>query len=69
MVTDIMATYRPMTVRINYKEISDETSLDFMVEGLDHSPLDGTSKKTIRPLCREIIEESTTRGFRVKLLL
>ena len=69
MVTDIMAAYRPMTVRINYKEIADEASLDFMVEGLDHSPLEAASKEKIQPLCREIIEEPTTRGFRVKLLL
>ena len=69
MLTDIMAAYRPMTVRLNYKEIADEASLDFMVEGLDHSPLDSTSIENIHPLCREIIEEPTSRGFRVKILL
>ncbi len=69
MLTDIMAAYRPMTVRLNYKEIADEASLDFMAEGLDHSPLDSTSKEKIHPLCREIIEEPTSRGFRVKILL
>jgi ABC-type polar amino acid transport system ATPase subunit len=69
MLTDIMAAYRPMTVRLNYKEIADEASLDFMVEELQDSPLNGESRKKLRSLCREIIEEPTTRGFRVKLLL
>ena len=67
MINGYMAAYRPMTVRFNYKEIADEASLDFMVEGLQHSPLD--KPEEIRPLCRELIEEPTTRGFRVKLLL
>ncbi len=67
MVTDIMAAYRPMTVRLNYKEIADEASLDFMVENLQETPL--KNREALLPLCREIIEEPTTRGFRVKLLL
>ena len=67
MLTDIMAAYRPMTVRLNYKEITDEASLDFMVENLQESPL--KSREALLPLCSEIIEEPTTRGFRVKLLL
>jgi ABC-type polar amino acid transport system ATPase subunit len=67
MVNDIMAAWRPMTVRVNYKEITEEASLDFMVEGLDRSPLGNTDR--LIPLCREIVEEPTSRGFRVKLLL
>ena len=67
MVGDVMAAWRPMTVRINYKEITDEASLDFMVEGLDKSPLGSTDR--LLSLCREVVEEPTSRGFRVKLLL
>ena len=67
MLDDILAGYRPMTVRINYKEITDEASLDFMVEGLEKSPIGSTEK--ILSLCRDVVEEPTTRGFRIKLVL
>ena len=72
MLTDIMADYFPMTVRITHGELSGVTSLDFMVEGLNTTPLKsagGASLKELRSLCREIVEETTSRGFRVKLLL
>lgn len=67
MINKLMAAWRPITVRINYKEITDEASMDFMVEGFEKSPLE--SIDCLRPLCREIIEEPTSRGFRIKLLL
>ena len=67
MLDDILAGYRPLTVRINYKEITDEASLDFMVEGLEKSPLGSTEK--LLSLCRDVVEEPTTRGFRIKLVL
>ena len=67
MINDLMAGYRPMTVRINYKEITNEASLDFMVEKLEKSPLNDQSK--LRSLCSDVVEEATTRGFRVKLVL
>ena len=67
MINDIMSAYRPMTVRINYKEIADEASLDFMVEGLEKSPVDSTDR--LLALCRELVEEPTSRGFRIKLIL
>ena len=71
MLSDIMAAFFPMTVRITHSEMSEETALDFMVEGLDKSPLpaSGASLEKLRSLCREIVEEPTTRGFRVKLKL
>ena len=72
MLQDIMADCLPMTVRITYSELSGETALDFMVEGMERSPLqaDGVnpaSMETVRSLCKEIVEEPTTRGYRVKL--
>ena len=71
MVGDIMASYIPMTVRITHSELSEETALDFMVEGLETSPLKAghPSLEELRGLCREIVEEPTTRGFRVKLII
>ena len=71
MIKDIMASYIPMTVRITHSEMSEETALDFMVEGLETTPLkaDHPSMAELRSLCREIVEEPTSRGFRVKLRL
>ena len=70
MLDKVMADYFPMTVRITHSEMSDETALDFMVEGLQASPLkegENASLEKLRSLCKEIVEEPTTRGFRVKL--
>ena len=71
MLTDVLASYIPLTVRITYSELSGETALDFMVEGLETSPLkaDNPALEEIRSLCREIVEEPSTRGFRVKLIM
>ena len=65
-----MAAFRPVTLRLTLSELSGETALDFMVEGLDSSPLphDG-SLDALRAKVLDIIEEPTTRGFRVKVLI
>ena len=71
MLTDVMASHIPLTIRITHSELSGETALDFMVEGLASSPLkaEDPALQEIRGLCREIVEEPTTRGFRVKLIM
>ena len=74
MVDGIMAPYRPMTVRLTYSELSSVTALDFMVEKMDSSPLrahgvDSDALAEVLSMCKEIVEEPTTRGFRVKLLI
>ena len=60
---------RPLTLRFTHAEMNGVTALDFMVEGLDHSPLDEACREALRPQVKEIIEEPTTRGFRVKLVI
>lgn len=69
MLKDIMAAYIPITVRITFSELSGETFMDFMVEGLEISPLQANnpSMDKLRAFCSEIIEEPTSRGFRIKL--
>lgn len=69
MLKDIMAEYIPITERITISELSMDTFVDFMVEGLETSPLkaDHPSMDKLRALCSEIIEEPTSRGFRIKL--
>ena len=59
----------PLTVRLTHTELSGVTALDFMVEGLDSTPLDDAARESLRPQVKEIIEETTTRGFRVKLII
>ena len=79
MLDGAMAPYRPITVRITHSEQSLVTALDFMVEKMTATPLN-VEKMTATPLndahrselsgqCRQVIEEETKRGFRVKLII
>ena len=70
----VLATYRPLTLRLTYSEQDEITALDFMIEGLETSPLqtpetDKNALAEVRNLSKEIIEEQTTRGFRVKVII
>lgn len=68
MLFEYMREYRPLTLRLTHTELSGETALDFMVEGLKESPLPkGGGRKALNSMVEEIVEEPTTRGFRVKL--
>ena len=69
MLDDVMAQYRPVTVRITHSEQSLVTALDFMVEKMGATPLDDTQRSQLSALCRQVIEEPTKRGFRVKLII
>ena len=64
-----MSSFRPLTFRLTHTELSGVTALDFMVEGLNESPLTDAARESIRPQVKELIEEPTTRGFRVKLII
>jgi len=64
-----MRTIRPLTLRMTHTELTGVTALDFMVENLDHSPLTDDARASLRPQVKELIEEPTTRGFRVKLII
>ena len=65
-----MRAYRPLTLRFTHAELSGETAVDFMVEGLTHSPLPaGNALDSLRAQVKGIVEEPTARGFRVKVLL
>ena len=65
-------TGNSLTIRITYSELSGETALDFMLEG-DNAAPSGIEAPELRAkllsLCTNIVEEPTTIGFRVKLLL
>lgn len=64
-----MRSLRPLTFRMTHTELTGVTALDFMVEGLNESPLTDAARESIRPQVKELIEEPTTRGFRIKLII
>lgn len=74
MVDELLVDYRPLTVRLTHSEQSEVTALDFMIENLGTSPFeeagfDRTLLDGVRAHSKEIIEEPTTRGFRIKVLV
>ncbi len=69
MLDDVMVQYRPITVRITHSEQSGVTALDFMVEQMTATPLSDAQRTELSNECRQVIEESTKRGFRVKLII
>ena len=61
---------RPLTFRLTYTELTGDTAMDFMIEGISASPLkDDSVLDGIRSRVKEVIEETTSRGFRFKILL
>ena len=69
MLDGAMAPYRPITVRITHSEQSLVTALDFMVEKMTATPLNDAHHSELSGQCRQVIEEETKRGFRVKLII
>ena len=69
MLDDVMARCRPITVRITHSEQSLVTALDFMVEKMTATPLSDSQRTALSNECRQVIEEPTKRGFRVKLII
>ena len=69
MLDGAMAPYRPITVRITHSEQSLVTALDFMVEKMTATPLTDDHRRELSSQCRQVIEEETKRGFRVKLII
>ena len=69
MLDDVMAQYRPITVRITHSEQSGVTALDFMVEKMTTTPLSDAHRAELSEQCKQVIEEPTKRGFRVKLII
>lgn len=64
-----MRSIRPLTLRMTHAELSGVTALDFMVEHLDRSPLNDAAREALQKQVKQLIEEPTSRGFRVKVIL
>ena len=69
MLDEVMAQHRPITVRITHSEQSGVTALDFMVEQMTATPLTDAHRSALSEHCKQVIEEPTKRGFRVKLII
>jgi hypothetical protein len=70
MIQNHMKSIRPLTFRLTYTELTSETALDFMAEGMTESPFAaGKFPDAIRAQVKDIIQEPTTRGFRIKILI
>ena len=69
MLDDVMAQYRPITVRITHSEQSGVTALDFMVKQMEATPLSDAQRSELAAQCQQVVEEPTKLGFRVKLIL
>ena len=74
MVLIVLADYRPLTVRLSYIELFERVSLDFMIKDISTSPLQDNDLvqsvlDDIRDISKEIIEEPTKLGFRIKIFL
>ena len=69
MLDDVMAQYRPITVRITHSEQSGITALDFMVEKMTTTPLSDAQRAVLSHECCQVIEKPTKRGFRIKLII
>lgn len=74
MVLIVLADYRPLTVRLSYTEQFERVSLDFMITDLTTSPIQDNEfvqsvMSDIRALSKDVIEEPTNLGFRIKVVL
>lgn len=69
MLFERMRSYRPITIRLTHTEQAGKTALDVMVEGLSATPLNDADREALRPRVNELIEETTKRGFRIKMIL
>ena len=70
MLRCLLPDYRDITVRLTYGEIKNVAALDFMIKDLAHSPITPEMDLSmIKEYSKEIIEEPTKLGFRVKVIL
>ena len=64
-----MRPFRPVTIRLTHTERTGVTALDVMVEHRTESPLTEADRRALRPKVKQLLEEPTKRGFRIKMVL
>ena len=65
----MIALIGSLTESFTHSEQSAITAFDFMVEKVNATPLSDAQRNELAEQCQQVVEESTKRGFRVKLLL
>jgi len=70
----VLRSYRPLHIVLSYTEMTGEVAVAFMIRDLRQSPLldpgiDEISMAMVRGMSKEVIEEPTTLGYRVKVVL
>ena len=74
MTQVILKDCLPLHVVLSYNAQKSETAIAFMMEGRTSSPLAGEdideiAMMMVRSMSREIVEEPTSRGFRIKVIV
>lgn len=72
MIEQVLPNYRPLTVRLTHSEQNNVTALDFMIRDISSSPIQDIDQSLMIPvkeLSKGIVEEPTTLGFRVKIIV
>ncbi len=74
MAQVILKDFRPLRIVLSHSDMTGETSLAFMIKGLERSPFeqaqpDPIAFSLIQGMSQEIIEEPTTLGYRIKVII
>ena len=74
MAQVILKNFRPLRIVLSHSDMTGETSLAFMIKGLERSPFeteqpDPIALSLIQGMSQEIVQEPTTLGYRIKVIL
>ena len=74
MTTVLLKEHYPLHVVLSYSGLSGETAIAFMMAGYDASPLQGAdideiSLAMVKGMGSRFIEEPTSKGFRIKVII
>ena len=74
MAQVILKNFRPLRIVLSHSDMTGETSLAFMIKGLEQSPFeteqpDPIALSLIQGMSQEIVQEPTTLGYRIKVIL
>ena len=74
MAQVILKNFRPLRIVLSHSDMTGEASLAFMITGLERSPFeteqpDPIALSLIQGMSQEIVQEPTTLGYRIKVIL
>ena len=70
----VLRSHRPLHIVLSYTEMTGEVAVAFMIKDLHQSPLlepgiDELAMAMVKGMSREVIEEPTKLGYRIKVVL